>query len=462
MRPISENLNCGLQSSIDMSSFFKKRVATFEHGIHPDYHKETGSLPIQRLPFAPKLYVPLSQHVGKPAIAIVRVGQEVLRGEVIAKADGMFSLPIHAPATGIVEAILPVPSDSGAMEMAIIIRVYQADGQEIRVRNPQNLDGLTGVALAMIMQQIGVAGKGGAVFPTHAKLIPPNGCVIDTLIVNGSECEPFLTCDHRIMVERAQHIMTGIDFARRVCGAPRAIIGVEDNKPDAIAALTAALPGDGSVTVKVVETKYPQGAAETLTYTLLGREVPVGKRSSSIGVVMNNVMTMAYVGKLLPLGEGMTERVVTVAGPAVDRPGNYIVPLGTPLHFLLDSVGAKSRAKEVILGGPMMGIAIASLDTPVTKGVCGVLAFGKKDDTEQRTYPCIHCGKCVKACPKKLNPTQMGMLAAKREYELMADQFFLAECFECGCCSYVCPSHIPLVQQFRVAKSFLKDRKTAA
>jgi electron transport complex protein RnfC len=253
--------------------------------------------------------------------------------------------------------------------------------------------------------------------------------------------------------------MQGIKYARRVCGAPRAIIGVEDNKMDAIAALEAALPADGSVTVKVVETKYPQGAAETLITALLGREVPAGKRSSSIGVVMNNVMTLAYMGRLLPLGEGMTERIVTIAGPSVERPGNYIVPLGTPLRFLLEYVGARSTATEVILGGPMMGTTIPSVDVPITKGVCGVLAFGKKDAIPPQIYPCIHCGECVNACPKKLNPTQMGLLAAKREYDVMAEQFMLGECFECGCCSYVCPSHIPLVQQFRVAKYFLKNRE---
>ena len=441
---------------------FFSRPATFEHGIHPVYHKETGSLPIRRFPYAPKLYVPLSQHIGKPAIAVVNVGQEVLRGEVIAKADGLFSLPIHAPATGVVEAISPRPADNGKMEMAITIRVYEADSQEVKVRDAHDLEGLSGKELALVMQKIGVAGKGGAVFPTHAKLIPPAGAVIDTLLVNGAECEPFLTCDHRIMVERAQDVMTGIKYARRVCGAPRAIIGVEDNKPDAIAALQAALPADGSVSVKVLETKYPQGAAETMTYAILGREVPVGKRSSSIGVIMNNVMTLAYMGKLLESGEGMTERVVTVAGPAVERPGNYIVPLGTPLRFLLDYVGARSKASEVILGGPMMGAAVSSLDVSITKGVCGVLAFGKAEVDAQRTYPCIHCGECVNACPKKLNPTQMGLLAAKREYDVMADRYALGECFECGCCSYVCPSRIPLVQQFRMAKSFLKDREKAA
>ncbi len=441
---------------------FLSRTATFAHGIHPVYHKETGHLPIRRFPFAPKLYVSLEQHIGKPAIAVVRVGQEVLRGQVIAKPDGLFSLPIHAPVTGVVEALEPMPSDSGEMEMCIVIRVYEGDGQEVQVRHPHELEHLRGRELALVMQELGVAGKGGATFPTHAKLIPPEGKVIDTLIVNGAECEPFLTCDHRIMVERAYDIMAGIKYARRVCGAPRAIIGVEDNKLDAVAALEAALPDDGSVSVKVVETKYPQGAAETLITALLGREVPAGKRSSSIGVVMNNVMTLAYMGRLLPLGEGMTERIVTVAGPAVERPGNYIIPLGTPLRFVLDYVGARSSASEIILGGPMMGTTIPSVDVPITKGVCGVLAFGKKDAEPPQIFPCIHCGECVNACPKKLNPTQMGLLAAKREYDVMAAQFSLGECFECGCCSYVCPSHIPLVQQFRIAKYFLKNREKTA
>lgn len=438
---------------------FFNRTPTFDHGIHPVYHKETGHLPIRRFPFAPKLYVSLEQHIGKPAIAIVRVGQEVLRGELIAKPDGLFSLPIHAPATGVVEALEPMPSDNGEMEMCIVIRVYEADTQEVQVRYPHDLENLSGRELALVMQELGVAGKGGATFPTHAKLIPPEGKKIETLIVNGVECEPFLTCDHRLMLERANDVMTGIKYARRVCGAPHAIIAVEDNKMDAVAALEAALPADGSVSVKVVATKYPQGAAETLITALLGREVPAGKRSSAVGVVMNNVMTLAYIGRLLPLGEGMTERVITIAGPSVERPGNYIVPIGTPMRFLLEYVGARSTANEVILGGPMMGTTIPSVDVPITKGVCGVLAFGKKDAVPPHIYPCIHCGECVNACPKKLNPTQLGMLAAKREYDVMAEQFMLGECFECGCCSYVCPSHIPLVQQFRVAKYFLKNRE---
>lgn len=440
---------------------FLKRAATFEHGIHPVYHKETGSLPIRRMAFAPRLIVPLSQHIGKAAVCCVRVGQEVLRGEVMATADGMMSLPVHAPATGVVEAIGAMPAASGKMVESVTIRVYEADGQEVKVSTPRDVEGLDRQELLAAVQQTGIAGLGGATFPAHVKLNVPSDAVIDTLVVNGAECEPFLTCDHRIMVERTQDLLRGIKYALKISGAPRAIIGVEDNKPDAIAAIRAALPDDGSITVQALETKYPQGAEATIIYALLGREIPSGQRPASIGVLMNNAMTLAYLGRLLPAGEGMVERVLTVAGPAVQKPGNYIVPIGTPLRFLLEQVGARSSAHEVILGGPMMGTTVASLDVPVTKGTSGVLAFGKAEVASQRIYSCIHCGECVNACPKKLNPTQLGLLAAKREYDVMADQFFLGECFECGCCTYVCPAHIPLVQQFRVAKAFLRDRKAA-
>lgn len=439
---------------------FLKRAPTFEHGIHPAYHKETGSLPIQRLPFAPRLIVPLSQHIGKPAVCCVLVGQEVLRGQVIATADGFVSLPVHSPATGVVEAIGLMPAANGKMVDSVTIRVYQADGQAVQVREPLDVDALDKKDLLAAIQRTGISGLGGATFPAHVKLSVPPETVIDTLVVNGAECEPFLTCDHRIMVERTQDLLRGIRYAMKASGAPRAVIGVEDNKPDAIAAIQAALPADGSITVQALETKYPQGAEETIIYALLGREVPAGQRPAAVGVLMNNVMTLAYLGRLLPAGEGMIERVLTVAGPAVERPGNYIVPIGTPLRFLLEQVGAHSNASEIILGGPMMGMTISSLDVPVTKGTSGVLAFGKGQLPAAATgsYACIKCGECLKVCPKFLNPSQMGLLAAKREYEMMAERYNLDRCFECGCCSYVCPSHIPLVQQFRIAKAVNREK----
>ena len=442
---------------------FVKRAATFAHGIHPAYHKETGSLPIRRLPFAPRLIVPLSQHIGKAALCCVSVGQEVLRGQVIATADGFVSLPVHAPATGVVEAIGLMPAANGKMVDSVTIRVYEADGQQILVSEPRDIDALDKKQLLAAIQQTGISGLGGATFPAHVKLSVPPDVVIDTMVVNGAECEPFLTCDHRIMVERTQDLLRGIRIAMKVSGAPRTVIGVEDNKPDAIAAIRAALPADGSITVQALETKYPQGAEDTIIYALLGREIPAGQRPASIGVLVNNVMTLAYLGRLLPAGEGIVERVLTVAGPGVQKPGNYIVPIGTPLRFLLEQVGARSNASEVILGGPMMGMTISSLDVPVTKGTSGVLAFGKAQVAEEtpRVYPCIKCGECLNVCPKFLNPSQLGLLAAKREYAVMAESFNLDRCFECGCCSYVCPSHIPLVQQFRIAKAVNREKAAA-
>ena len=262
---------------------------------------------------------------------------------------------------------------------------------------------------------------------------------------------------------RYQDLIRGIRIAMKVSGAPRTVIGVEDNKPDAIAAIRAALPVDGTITVQALETKYPQGAEDTIIYALLGREIPAGQRPASIGVLVNNVMTLAYLGRLLPAGEGIVERVLTVAGPAVQKPGNYIVPIGTPLRFLLEQVGARSSAKEIILGGPMMGMTVSSLDVPVTKGTSGVLAFGEAQlaGETQRSYACIKCGECLNVCPKFLNPSQLGLLAAKREYALMAERYHLDRCFECGCCSYVCPSHIPLVQQFRIAKAVNREKAAA-
>ncbi len=442
---------------------FLKRAATFRHGIHPAYHKETGSLPIRRMAFAARLIVPLSQHIGKQAICCVSVGQEVLRGQVIATADGFVSLPVHAPATGVVEAIGLMPSASGKMVDSVTIRVYEADGQEVQVSAPRDIESLDRKELLAAIQDTGISGLGGATFPAHVKLNVPQDTVIDTMVVNGAECEPFLTCDHRVMLERTQDLLRGIRIAMKASGAPRTVIGVEDNKPDAIAAIQAALPADGSITVKALETKYPQGAEDTIIYALLGREIPAGQRPASIGVLVNNVMTLAYLGRLLPAGEGIVERVITVAGPAVAKPGNYIVPIGTPLRFVLEQVGARSSANEVILGGPMMGMTISSLDVPVTKGTSGILAFGKAELPAEapRSYACIKCGECLKVCPKFLNPSYMGMLAAKREYAVMAERFNLDRCFECGCCSYVCPSHIPLVQQFRVAKAFNREKATA-
>lgn len=439
-----------------------KRHRTFAHGIYPVEHKElTAGKPIRRLPFAPELVIPLAQHKGAPAMPVVKVGQEVVRGEPLALADGFVSVPMHAPATGVVRAIALSPTADGPKTRAVFLKVYEAASQEVLYDLERDPDALQPDEIVAAVRDAGLVGLGGAAFPSHVKLRPPPGRVIETVIVNGCECEPYLTCDHRIMLEQTDALIRGIRLALKATGAGRAIIGVEDNKLDAVAHLRARLPRDLPITAEAVETKYPQGAEKMLIKSLLGKEVPVGGLPADVGVAVYNVGTLAQMGDLLPKGRGLIERVVTVSGPAIEHPGNFLVPIGTPLRFLLDQVGLTDRAGEVILGGPMMGMAVASLEVPVTKAVSGVVALEREDPdlAKRKVYPCIKCAECLKACPVSLNPSMLGELALARQYERMADEFHLDQCFECGCCAYVCPSNIPLTQYFRIAKSINRDQK---
>lgn len=439
-----------------------QRHRTFDHGIYPVEHKElTADKPIRRLPFAPELVIPLAQHKGAPAVSLVKVGQEVVRGEPIARAEGFVSVPMHAPATGVIRAIALAPSADGPKTPAIYLKVYHAASQEVLYDLDRDIDAMTPAQIVAAVQDAGLVGLGGAAFPSHVKLQPPAGKVIETVVVNGCECEPYLTCDHRIMLEQSEALIRGIKLALKATGAKRAIIGVEDNKLDAVAHLRAVIPKDLPITAEAVESKYPQGAEKMLIKSLLRKEVPIGGLPADIGVAVYNVGTLAQMGDLLPNGRGLIERVVTVSGPAVSTPGNFMVPIGTPLRFLLGQVGlAADRVGEVILGGPMMGMAVASLDVPVTKAVSGVVALEREDpDLDRRkVYPCIKCAECLKACPVSLNPSMLGELALARQYDRMAEEFNLNQCFECGCCAYVCPSNIPLTQYFRIAKSINRDR----
>ncbi len=434
---------------------------SFSHGVHPPELKEiTAGRPIRRLPFAPRMIIPLSQHVGAPARPIVHPGEEVLRGQPLAEADGFMSVPMHAPASGVVEGIELTPTVRGPKTESILIRLYPGSSQEVLHGEPRDPDAMSREELVRAVQATGMVGLGGAGFPTHVKMRVPEGGAIDTLLINGCECEPYLTTDHRVMLEQTANLMLGTHILMRALGARRAVIGIEDNKLDAVAAVRSRLPADRSVSVGVLRTKYPQGAEKLMITSLLGREVPSGGLPYQVGVAVFNVGTAAQVGELVPEGRGLIERVITVTGPGIKKPGNYLIALGTPIGFVLEQLGYQGDAQHLILGGPMMGTSVASLDVPVTKAVSGILVLNDEEVSRERpgrVYPCIHCARCVQACPMHLNPSMLGLLAAQREYERMEEAFHLNDCFECGCCSFVCPSNIPLVQYFRIAKSINRD-----
>ena len=441
-----------------LNALFSRR--TFKHGVHPpDFKAMTSHLPIRRLPFANRLIVPLSQHTGKPSIPLVKPGQEVVRGEPIAEADGFFSVPQHAPATGRIESIRLMPSARGPKTQSIILQVYGGSTQQELYEYAHDVEAMSGDEIIQAVQDAGMVGLGGAAFPTHVKMKPPPEHTVDTLVANGCECEPYLTCDHRIMLEQPEQLITGIRLYMRALGVERAIIGVEDNKMDAVNVIREHLDPNGGIIVRDVPTKYPQGAEKMLIQSVLGRKVPPGQLPSSVGVSVFNVGTLAQSGELLPHGRGVIERVVTVSGPGVERPGNYLVPVGTPVRFLLEHAGTTAAAKEVILGGPMMGMTVSALDVPVTKAMSGMVVFEHSQESQREpALPCIRCGYCLDACPMQLNPSMLGMLAASSDYETMATDYHLNDCFECGSCTYVCPSNIPLVQYFRLSKSVIRDR----
>jgi electron transport complex protein RnfC len=277
---------------------------------------------------------------------------------------------------------------------------------------------------------------------------------VDTVIINGAECEPYLTTDYRVMLEQARDLVVGARYVLAACGAARAILAVERHSVNVLDAVRAAADEDLPLACRALAVKYPQGAEKLLIKTLLGREVPSGQVPHAVGALCINAATVAEIGRLLPHGQGILERVVTFAGSAIERKGNYRIPIGTPLRFALEQVGLAGDVGRVYFGGPMMGQAVASLDVPITKGICGVIAVrGRRAQPE---FPCIRCARCLQACPLDLNPAELGRLARAGAYEPMAERFHLRDCFECGACAFVCPAHLPLVQEFRVAKAQLR------
>ncbi len=439
------------------------RRLNFRHGVHPPELKElTARVPIRRVPYPDEVVLPLRQHTGKPARLAVRAGDRVERGDTIGEADGYVSTPVHASAAGTVKDVCLWPHPDGSYAPAVRIAVDRYSPQAPRPRLVPDWTRLGPAELVEAIRQAGVVGLGGAAFPTHVKLAPPKDQRIDTVLINGCECEPYLTTDHRTMVEYPERVHLGLRIMMRCLGVGRAMIGIERNKPDAIEAIRAAVPTDLDVTVHALEVKYPQGAEKMLIESLLDRQVPSGKLPMHVGVVVQNVASAATIAEVFDTGLPLLERIVTVTGHGIRRPSNLVVPVGMKLRDLVEACGGFTEdAREVIFGGPMMGAAQAHLDTPLVKGTTGVVVLTAAETKPSASYPCVRCGHCLAACPVFLNPQLLGQLALKERWEEM-EANHLADCMLCGCCGYTCPSNIPLPQMFSLAKAALRKRPVAA
>jgi len=429
--------------------------STFVHGVHPPEHKDaTATLPIEPMPFVEEYVLPLGQHIGAPSVATVEVGEDVTRGQSIAAPGGFVSVALHAPVAGRVIAIEPRLHPSGRMTPAIVIQRDPWSSQQFADVEPVDLKGLEPKEVLDRIQAAGMVGLGGAAFPSHVKLAVPPEKPIRHVVVNGCECEPYLTCDHRLMAEHPEDVVRGAAMLGGLLGAEQLWVGVEANKPDAIAALSAL--NYPNLRVLPLEVKYPQGAEKMLLVSIFGKEVPTGGLPLDLGVLVNNVGTTAAIAALFDRGIPLVDRVVTVTGDGVRRPRNLRVPIGTPLSALLDYCGLEPDAQRIVLGGPMMGSPQKSIDTPVLKGTSGLLCLRDLPDAIERA--CIRCGRCVEACPMFLNPARLVRLVRAERPEEALD-YHLMNCFECASCSYVCPSKIPLVQWLRLGKSSVRAAK---
>jgi electron transport complex protein RnfC len=452
-----------LKSLPQRAAALARKSFGFVHGIHPPDQKElTAARPIRRMPFPDEVILPVRQHTGKPAIPIVRKGDRVERGDKIAAADGFMSVPIHASAAGTVADIGYYPHPDGSTDVAIRIILDRHSPQLPRPRIIPDWHGLTRDEIVRVVQDGGLVGLGGAAFPTHVKLAPPAGSEVRVILVNGAECEPYLTTDHRSMVEYPERVHLGIRIMMHTLDAPRAVIGVEKNKPDAIEALLRTVPADLDIKVLPLTVKYPQGAEKMLIHSVLGQEVPSGKLPIHIGVVVQNAGSVATIGEIFESGMPLVERIVTVSGHGVRQPSNLIVPIGTKLRDALEFCGGLTDdAQQILFGGPMMGLSVANLDTPILKGTTGVVVLTRDEVRDQESYACISCGYCIDACPVFLNPSMLGRLARAGEYEQMQNEEHLADCMLCGSCAYVCPSNIPLPQLFQISKIALRKQKAS-
>jgi len=423
----------------------------FKGGVHPNYNKITAENPIEKAKLPIKVVLPISQHIGAPCEPLVKVGDNVKTGQKIAESSSFTSAPIHSSISGEVKSIENSPhTTTGKPVLTITI---ESDGKDEKVKmEKRKYDKLSKKELLEIIKEAGIVGMGGACFPTHVKLSPPEDKPIDTLIINGAECEPYLTTDHRVMIEKADELIEGIKIIQKILEPKNTIIGIEGNKSDAIKKLKEKSKGTG-IKVFKLKTKYPQGGEKMLIYSINKRIVPECGLPMDIGCVVQNIGTAVAIYEAVALSKPLYERVITVTGK-VNQPKNIMARIGTLMSELIEQAGDYAGDPvKLINGGPMMGQAMPTDELPVLKGTSGLTVFNKQDiDNTRKEIECIRCGACVHVCPMNLNPTLIARYAEKGRIDL-AEKAHALSCIECGCCSYVCPSNIPLLHWIKYAKA---------
>ncbi|MCL2121928.1 MAG: electron transport complex subunit RsxC [Clostridiales bacterium] len=437
---------------------------TFPGGVHiKDYKGFTNSLETVEAEAPAKAYIPMSMHIGAPSRPLVAIGEEVKMGQKVAESQGFVSVPAHSSVSGKVVAMQRMPIPSGRMVDTVVIENNYQDEwiTAIRPVPRESIEAMDGAALQAKVLEAGIVGMGGAAFPSHVKLAPPeDGKKPDVLILNGIECEPFITADHRIMLEKPERIIAGLKYFLRIMGCDKGVIAIEANKMDAFELMVKLTEKESAIETVVCREKYPQGSEKQLIYTITGREVPPGGLPADVGVLVHNVATAVAVADAVEYERPLIDRILTLNGDAITRPMNYRVRIGTLYGDLIaQNGGIAGETAKIISGGPMMGFAVYAADIPVTKSTSGILVFSEGSQVLKREeeMSCVRCARCVDACPMGLEPTTL-MKAAKKSDWAKAKDYEVASCMECGSCSYQCPSMIPLVQYIRLAKQYVTSR----
>jgi electron transport complex protein RnfC len=424
-------------------------------GVHPEENKLSADKAIETLPLPGKVYVPVSQSLGAPSKVVVEKGAIVKTGQLIAKGESFISANVHSPVSGKVAKIDEVIDASGYKRQAVFIDVEGDEWEESIDRSPEIIREISADRDTIVrkINEMGVVGLGGATFPSHVKLMVPDGKKAEYLLINGVECEPYLTSDHRLMLERGEEMLVGIQILKKALGVNKAFIGIENNKPDAISHLNALCSKFEGIQVVPLKVKYPQGGEKQLIKAVVNREVPSGKLPIEVGCVVNNVGTAFAVYEAIQKNKPLIERVVTVTGKSVSKPANFMVRIGTPVSALIDQAGGlPDDTGKVISGGPMMGKALTSLDAPVVKGTSGILIMPESESRRAPQVNCIRCGRCITVCPMGLEPVLLAQLSENQLFE-RTEQERIMDCIECGSCHYTCPAGRPLLDYLRLGKN---------